>query len=130
MSIATTTWASPIVDDSEGTSVRVHLEYLLASGPALLLVLHLSMRCGSRTPGLEFRCRIVLREEGYCVSCVLLGVERVACITSEYLKTSSRNLYEIVCLFVVAPTLYQLDICDGIPFLIVYRQYCGEIYLS
>ena len=44
---------SPIVEDSGGTSLRVHLGYLLASDPALVLVLHLSMSCGSRTPDLE-----------------------------------------------------------------------------
>ena len=54
------------------------------------------MKGGSRTPGLEFRCRIISRKDGYCVSCVPLGVERVACMTAEYLKTSSRNLYEVV----------------------------------
>ena len=57
------------------------------SGPALALVLHLPVMCGSRTPGLEFRCRIVSREEGYCVSWVPLGVERVACMTAACLKT-------------------------------------------
>ena len=56
------------VKDSGCTSLRVHLGFLLASGPALALVLHLPVKCGSRTPGLEFRCRIVSREEGYCVS--------------------------------------------------------------
>ena len=60
--------ASPIVEDSGGTSLRVHLGYLFASGPVLVMVLHLPMRSGSRTPGLEFRCRNVSREEGYCVS--------------------------------------------------------------
>ena len=88
--------ASPIVEDSGGTSLRVHLGYLLASGPALALVLHLPMRCGSRTTGLGLRCQIVSREEGYCMSWVPLGVERVACMTAEYLETSSRNLYEVV----------------------------------
>ena len=39
-----------------GTSLRVHLGYLLASGPALALVLHLPMKGGSRSPDLEFRC--------------------------------------------------------------------------
>ena len=75
------------VEDSGCTSLRVHLGSLLASGPALALVLHLPVKCGSRTPGLEFRCRIVSREEEYCVSWVLLGVERVACMTAAYLKT-------------------------------------------
>ena len=55
---------SPIVADSGGTSLRVHLGYLLASGPALILALHLPMKCGSCMPGLEFRCRIVSREKG------------------------------------------------------------------
>ena len=77
----------PIVDDSRRTSLRVHLGSLLASGPALALVLHLPVKYGSRTPGLEFRCRIVSREEGCCVSWVPLGVERVACMTAAYLKT-------------------------------------------
>ena len=65
------------VEDSGCTSLRVHLGSLLASGPALALVLHLPVKYGSRTLGLEFRCRIVSREEGYCVSWVPLGVERV-----------------------------------------------------
>ena len=47
----------------------------------------LPMKCGSRPPDLEFRCRIVSREEGYCVSRVPLQVERVACMTAGYLKT-------------------------------------------
>ena len=55
---------SPIVEDSGGTSLRVHIGCLLASGPALALVLHLPVKCGSCTPGLEFLCRIVSREEG------------------------------------------------------------------
>ena len=55
--------------------------------PALALVLHLPVTCGSRTPGLEFRCRIVSCEKGYCVSWVPFGVERVACMTAAYLKT-------------------------------------------
>ena len=75
------------VEDSGCISLRVHLGSLLASGPALALVLHLPVKCGSRTPGMEFRCRIVSREEGYCVSWVPFGVERVACITAAYLKT-------------------------------------------
>ena len=83
---------SPIVEDSGGTSLRVHLGYLLVSGPALALVLRLPMKCFSRTPGLEFRCRIISREEGYCVSWVPLGVERVACMTAAYMETSSRTL--------------------------------------
>ena len=74
------------VEDSGCISLRVHLGSLLASGPALALVLHLPVKCGSRTPGLEFRCRIVSREEGYCISWVPLGVERVACMTAAYLK--------------------------------------------
>ena len=76
------------VEDSGCTSLRVHLGSLLPSGPALALVLHLAVKSGSRTPGLEFRCRIVSREEGYyCVSWVPLGVEVVACMTAAYLKT-------------------------------------------
>ena len=75
------------VEDSGCTSLRVHLGSLLASGPALGLVLHLPVKCGSRTPGLEFRCRIVSREEGYCVSWVPLGVECVACMTAACMKT-------------------------------------------
>ena len=55
---------SPIVEDSGGTSLRVHIGCLLASGPTLALVLHLPVKCGSRTPGREFLCRIVSREEG------------------------------------------------------------------
>ena len=70
-----------------GTSLRVHLEYLLAIGPALALVLHPPIKYGSRTPGLEFCCQIVSREEGYCVSWVPLEVERVAYMTTAYLKT-------------------------------------------
>ena len=75
------------MEDSGCTSLRAHLGSLLASGPALALVLHLPVKCGSRTPGLEFRYRIVSREEGYCVSWVPLGVERVACMTAACLKT-------------------------------------------
>ena len=75
------------VEDSGCTSLRVHLGSLLASGPALALVLPLPVKCGSRTLGLEFRCRIVSRDEGYCVSWVPLGVERVACMTAACLKT-------------------------------------------
>ena len=56
------------------------------------------VKCGSRTPGLEFRCRIVSREEGYCVSWVPLGVERVACMTAAYLKTLAFNLSDEVVL--------------------------------
>ena len=67
--------------------MRLHLGYLLASGPALALVLHLPMECGNRPPDLEFCRWIVSREEGYCVSWVPLGVERVACETAAYLKT-------------------------------------------
>ena len=88
------------VEDSECTSLRVHLGSLLASGPALALVLHLPMKCGSRTPGLEFRCRIVSREKGYCVSWVPLGVERVACMTAAYLKTLAFNLSNEVVLVI------------------------------
>ena len=73
--------------DSGCTSLRVHLGSLLASGPALALVLNLPVKCGSRTPGLEFRCRIVSRQAGYCVSWVPLGVERVTCMTAACLKT-------------------------------------------
>ena len=65
------------VEDSGCTSLRVHPGSRLASGPALALVLHLPVKYGSRTLGLEFRCRIVSREEGYCVSWVPLGVGRV-----------------------------------------------------
>ena len=65
---------SPIVEDSGVTSLRVHIGSLLARGPALALILHLPVKCGSRTPGLEFRCRIVSREEGCCVSWVPLGL--------------------------------------------------------
>ena len=102
------------MEDSGGASLRVHLGYLLASDPALALVLHLPMKCGSRRPDLAFRCRIVLREEVYCVSWVPLGVERVACMTAAYLETSSRTLPNEVVL-VVALTLCQFGICDGIP---------------
>ena len=48
--------------------------FLLARGPAFALILHLPVKCGSRTPGLKFRCRIVSREERYCVSWVSLGL--------------------------------------------------------
>ena len=75
------------VEHSGCTSLRVYLGSLLVSSPALALVLHLPVKCGSRTPGLEFCCRIVSREEGYCVSWVPLGVERVAYMTAAYLKT-------------------------------------------
>ena len=107
---------SPIVEDSRGTSMRVYLGYLLTSGPPLALVLHLPMKCGSRTPGLEFCCRIVSREEGYCVSWVPLGVKRVACMTAAYLETSSRTLSNEVVLVVVL-TLCQFGVSDGIPLL-------------
>ena len=100
--------------DSGGSSPRVHLEYLLASGPALALVLPLPMKCGSRTPGLEFCCRIVSREEEYCVSWVPLGVEHRACMTAAYLETSSRNLSNEIVLVVALP-LCQFGICDVIP---------------
>ena len=104
------------MEDSGGTSLRVHLGSLLASGPALALVLHLPVKCGSRIPGLEFRCQIVLREEGHCVSWVPLGVERVACLTATYLKTLA-----LICLtklfWVIALTLCQFGIRDGIPLL-------------
>ena len=33
------------MEDSGGTSLRVHLGYLFASGPAFVLVLHLFMGC-------------------------------------------------------------------------------------
>ena len=46
-------------------------------GPSGKCTRNLPVKCGSRTLGLEFRCRIVSREEGYCVSWVPLGVERV-----------------------------------------------------
>ena len=105
------------MEDSGCTSLRVHLGSLLASGPALALVLHLPVKCGSRTPGLEFCCRIVSREEGYCVSWVPLGVEQVACMTAAYLKTLAFiNLSNEVVL-VIALTLCQFGICDGIPLL-------------
>ena len=67
---------------------------------------------------MEFRSRIVLREEGCCVSWVPHGVERVACMTAAYLETSSRTLPNEVVL-VVAPTLcpFRTGICDGIPLL-------------
>ena len=68
------------------------------------LILPLSLKCGSRTPGLEFCCRIVSRGEGYRVSWVPLGFERVACMTAAYLETSSRNLSNEVVL-VIALTL-------------------------
>ena len=74
------------VEDSGRTSLRVHLGSLLASGPALALVLHLPVKCGSRTPGLELCCRIDSRKEGCCVSWVPLEVERVVYMTAAYLK--------------------------------------------
>ena len=37
----------------EAPSLRGHQGDLIASGPALVLVLHLPMRCGSRTSGLD-----------------------------------------------------------------------------
>ena len=75
------------MEGSGGTSLGVRLGSLLARGPALALILHLPVKCGSRTRGLEFRCRTVSREEGYCVRWVPLGVERVASMTAAYLKT-------------------------------------------
>ena len=74
------------------------------------------MKCGSRTPGLEFCCRIVSSVDGYCVSWVSLGVERVVCMTAAHLETSSRNLSNEV-VMVVTPTLCQFGIYDGIPLL-------------
>ena len=95
------------MEDSGGTSLRVHLGSLLASGPTLALILHLAVKCGSRTPGLEFRSWVVSCEEGYCISWVPFGVERVACMTAAYFKTSSRALpNEFVLL--VALTLCQV----------------------
>ena len=99
-----------------GTSLRVRLGYLFAGGPALALVLHLPLKCGGRTPGLEFRCRIVSRGEGYRVSWVPLGFERVACMTAAYLETSNRNLSNEVVLIIVL-TLCQFGVCGGIPLL-------------
>ena len=92
------------MEDSGSTSLGVHLEFLLASGTSFALILPLPLKCGSRTPGLEFRCRIVSRGEGYRVSWVPLGVERVACMTAPYLEISSRNLSNEVVL-VIALTL-------------------------
>ena len=103
------------VEDSECTSLRVHLGSLLASGPALALVLPLPVKCGSRSPGLEFCCRIVSHGEEYCVSWVPLGVARVACMTAAYLKTRLNLPNEVV--LVIALTLCQFGICDGIPLL-------------
>ena len=42
------------VEDSGCTSLRVHLGSLLASGPALALVLHLPVKCGSRNLAWNF----------------------------------------------------------------------------
>ena len=39
------------MEDFGGISLRGHQGDLLASGPALVFVLHLPMRCGSRTSG-------------------------------------------------------------------------------
>ena len=65
------------VENSGCTSLRVHLGSLLASGPALALVLHLPVKCDSRTldPGISLSNRFT-RKRG-CVSWVPLGVERV-----------------------------------------------------
>ena len=117
------------MEDPEGTSLGVHLECLLASGPALALVLHLPMKCGSCTPGLEFRCRIVSREEGCCVSWIPLGVERVACMTAAYLETSSRNLSSEG-VSVIALTLRPFGICDGIPLLSTTCRGISLLYKS
>ena len=104
------------VEDSGCTSLRVPLGSLLVSALALALVLYLPVKCGSRTPGLEFCCRIISREEEYCVSWVPLRVERVARMTAAYLKTLAFNLSNEVVL-VIALTLCQFGICDGIPLL-------------
>ena len=104
------------MEDSGGTSLGVHLGYLLASGPALALVLHIPLKCGSRTPGLEFRCRIVSRGEGYCLSWVPLGVERVAYMTSAHLETSSRYLTSEV-VYGSRSNSVPVGICDVIPLL-------------
>ena len=64
------------------------------------------------------------------MSCVPLGVERVACMTAAYLKTSSRTLPDGVIL-VIALTLCQFGtgICDGILVLCpsMYLLYKGRI---
>ena len=87
------------VEDSGCTSLRVHLGSLLASGPALALVLHLPVKCGSRTLGLEFRCRIVSREEGYlCKLGSTRGWTCMTCMTAAYLKTLAFNLSDEVVL--------------------------------
>ena len=87
------------VEDSGCTSLRVHLGSLVASGPALALVLYLPVKCGSRTPGLEFCCRIV--------SC---SYDR------HVLENTSLNLSNEVVL-VIALTLCQFGMYDGIPLL-------------
>ena len=107
---------SPIVEDSGGTSLRVHLGYLPRKRSSSCPGTAPSYEVRQSYAGPEFRCRIVSREEGYCVSYVPLGVERVACMTAAYLEMSSRNLSNEVVL-VVALALCQFGIYDGIPLL-------------
>ena len=60
------------VEDSGGISLKSPQGGLLASGPVLgvtipsnlVFVRHLPKRHGSRTPGLEFCCKIVSRGKG------------------------------------------------------------------
>ena len=43
-----------MVEEAGGPALRGPQGNLLASGPALVFVLHIPIRCGSRTSGLEF----------------------------------------------------------------------------
>ena len=61
------------VEDSGCTSLRAHLGSLLASGPALALVLHLPVKCLAW----NFAAESFHAKKGICVSWVPLGVQRV-----------------------------------------------------
>ena len=108
-----------------GTSPGAHLGCLLASGPALALVLHLPMKCGSRPSDLKFRCRIVSREKGYCVNWGPLGVERVACMTAACLKTLAVILSNKVVLVIALTPCHSVYVTV----FLCYLQYCRGIYL-
>ena len=76
------------VEDSGCTSLRVHLGSLLASGPALALVLHLPVKCGSRTldPGISLPNRFA-RKRGLCKLGSTRGRACMTCMTAACLKT-------------------------------------------
>ena len=81
------------MEDCGGTSLRGHKGDLLASGPALVFVLHLGIRCGSRTPGLELLLDRFTRGRVLCEELSFTQGLRVVCITTECLETSSHYLF-------------------------------------